>query len=118
MRRRPFDLWRPGTVRGGRTRYPRVPAALSPLPPAPAAAPARESPRCCCCGCCCGSSAKDASDVPLAEGRRRSAELPSRALVASSSSSTRGRRTSARAMAMRCFWPPLSATPFSPQLVS
>mmetsp|Transcript_15374 Transcript_15374/g.24259 ORF Transcript_15374/g.24259 Transcript_15374/m.24259 type:complete len:133 (-) Transcript_15374:322-720(-) len=42
----------------------------------------------------------------------------SRAEVASSSSSTRGRRTSARAMAIRCFWPPLSCTPFSPTSVS
>ncbi len=42
----------------------------------------------------------------------------SSAEVASSSSSTRGFRTSARAMAMRCFWPPDRATPFSPQLVS
>jgi hypothetical protein len=31
---------------------------------------------------------------------------------------TWGLRTSARAMAMRCFWPPLSARPFSPHSVS
>lgn len=42
----------------------------------------------------------------------------SSALVASSSSSTAGRRTSARAMAIRCFCPPLSCTPFSPHSVS
>mmetsp|Transcript_70584 Transcript_70584/g.206592 ORF Transcript_70584/g.206592 Transcript_70584/m.206592 type:complete len:98 (-) Transcript_70584:717-1010(-) len=41
----------------------------------------------------------------------------SRALVASSSSSTAGFRTMARAMAMRCFWPPLSITPRSPTSV-
>mmetsp|Transcript_100248 Transcript_100248/g.272560 ORF Transcript_100248/g.272560 Transcript_100248/m.272560 type:complete len:144 (+) Transcript_100248:415-846(+) len=38
----------------------------------------------------------------------------SSALVASSSSSTRGRRTMQRAMATRCFWPPLSCAPRSP----
>mmetsp|Transcript_39389 Transcript_39389/g.100642 ORF Transcript_39389/g.100642 Transcript_39389/m.100642 type:complete len:96 (+) Transcript_39389:244-531(+) len=38
----------------------------------------------------------------------------SRAEVASSSSSTRGSLSTARAMATRCFWPPLSCTPRSP----
>mmetsp|Transcript_65732 Transcript_65732/g.176120 ORF Transcript_65732/g.176120 Transcript_65732/m.176120 type:complete len:90 (+) Transcript_65732:1069-1338(+) len=42
----------------------------------------------------------------------------SRADVASSSSSIRGLRTSARAIAMRCFWPPLSCAPRSPHRVS
>mmetsp|Transcript_72859 Transcript_72859/g.235731 ORF Transcript_72859/g.235731 Transcript_72859/m.235731 type:complete len:84 (-) Transcript_72859:2085-2336(-) len=42
----------------------------------------------------------------------------SSALVASSSSSTLGRRTMARAMAMRCFWPPESCTPRSPTSVA
>mmetsp|Transcript_44092 Transcript_44092/g.138558 ORF Transcript_44092/g.138558 Transcript_44092/m.138558 type:complete len:99 (+) Transcript_44092:30-326(+) len=37
--------------------------------------------------------------------------------VASSRSSTLGRRTSARAMAMRCFCPPLSCAPRSPTMV-
>mmetsp|Transcript_55786 Transcript_55786/g.169800 ORF Transcript_55786/g.169800 Transcript_55786/m.169800 type:complete len:83 (+) Transcript_55786:132-380(+) len=34
--------------------------------------------------------------------------------VASSIKSTRGRKNNARAMATRCFWPPLSFTPRSP----
>ena len=38
----------------------------------------------------------------------------SKAEVASSSSRISGRRTSARAMAIRCLWPPLSCTPLSP----
>ncbi len=38
--------------------------------------------------------------------------------VASSSSSTRGLRSSARAMATRCFWPPDSWMPWSPTCVS
>mmetsp|Transcript_18150 Transcript_18150/g.54817 ORF Transcript_18150/g.54817 Transcript_18150/m.54817 type:complete len:84 (+) Transcript_18150:328-579(+) len=38
----------------------------------------------------------------------------SRALVASSRSSTAGSRTMARAMATRCFWPPLICAPRSP----
>mmetsp|Transcript_21830 Transcript_21830/g.55451 ORF Transcript_21830/g.55451 Transcript_21830/m.55451 type:complete len:88 (-) Transcript_21830:1835-2098(-) len=38
----------------------------------------------------------------------------SKALVASSSNSTLGCRTKARAMATRCFWPPESCTPRSP----
>mmetsp|Transcript_17526 Transcript_17526/g.52602 ORF Transcript_17526/g.52602 Transcript_17526/m.52602 type:complete len:87 (-) Transcript_17526:1938-2198(-) len=42
----------------------------------------------------------------------------SSALVASSSSSTRGLHSSARAMAMRCFWPPDNRTPRSPTLVA
>mmetsp|Transcript_48102 Transcript_48102/g.128751 ORF Transcript_48102/g.128751 Transcript_48102/m.128751 type:complete len:81 (-) Transcript_48102:392-634(-) len=42
----------------------------------------------------------------------------SKALVASSNRSTRGLRTSARAMEMRCFWPPESWTPRSPTSVS
>mmetsp|Transcript_59587 Transcript_59587/g.150989 ORF Transcript_59587/g.150989 Transcript_59587/m.150989 type:complete len:99 (-) Transcript_59587:53-349(-) len=42
----------------------------------------------------------------------------SNALVASSSSSTFGRRTSARAMDIRCFCPPESCTPRSPTSVS
>mmetsp|Transcript_119437 Transcript_119437/g.297901 ORF Transcript_119437/g.297901 Transcript_119437/m.297901 type:complete len:97 (-) Transcript_119437:223-513(-) len=41
----------------------------------------------------------------------------SKALVASSSSSTAGLRTNARAIAMRCFWPPLSCAPRSPTSV-
>mmetsp|Transcript_24932 Transcript_24932/g.69526 ORF Transcript_24932/g.69526 Transcript_24932/m.69526 type:complete len:87 (+) Transcript_24932:207-467(+) len=42
----------------------------------------------------------------------------SRALVASSSSSTRGSLSTARAMATRCFCPPDSWIPFSPNSVS
>ena len=42
----------------------------------------------------------------------------SRAEVASSSSSMRGLRTSALAMATRCFWPPDSWAPRSPTIVS
>mmetsp|Transcript_75759 Transcript_75759/g.209041 ORF Transcript_75759/g.209041 Transcript_75759/m.209041 type:complete len:168 (-) Transcript_75759:1573-2076(-) len=42
----------------------------------------------------------------------------SRALVASSSSSTGGLRTSARQMATRCFWPPDSLAPRGPTCVS
>mmetsp|Transcript_78977 Transcript_78977/g.249623 ORF Transcript_78977/g.249623 Transcript_78977/m.249623 type:complete len:89 (+) Transcript_78977:209-475(+) len=42
----------------------------------------------------------------------------SSALVASSRSSTRGRRTSARAIEIRCFCPPESCTPRSPTSVS
>mmetsp|Transcript_78978 Transcript_78978/g.249630 ORF Transcript_78978/g.249630 Transcript_78978/m.249630 type:complete len:89 (+) Transcript_78978:209-475(+) len=38
----------------------------------------------------------------------------SSALVASSRSSTAGSRTMARAMATRCFWPPLICAPRSP----
>mmetsp|Transcript_34656 Transcript_34656/g.62391 ORF Transcript_34656/g.62391 Transcript_34656/m.62391 type:complete len:99 (+) Transcript_34656:1389-1685(+) len=41
----------------------------------------------------------------------------SRALVASSKSSTAGSRTMALAMAMRCFCPPLSCIPRSPTCV-
>mmetsp|Transcript_14206 Transcript_14206/g.44155 ORF Transcript_14206/g.44155 Transcript_14206/m.44155 type:complete len:134 (-) Transcript_14206:1731-2132(-) len=41
----------------------------------------------------------------------------SSALVASSRSRTFGRFTTARAMARRCFWPPLSCTPRSPTSV-
>mmetsp|Transcript_98907 Transcript_98907/g.280177 ORF Transcript_98907/g.280177 Transcript_98907/m.280177 type:complete len:81 (+) Transcript_98907:163-405(+) len=41
----------------------------------------------------------------------------SSALVGSSSSSTRGFRRRARAMAIRCLWPPLSCTPRSPTSV-
>mmetsp|Transcript_107561 Transcript_107561/g.186730 ORF Transcript_107561/g.186730 Transcript_107561/m.186730 type:complete len:85 (+) Transcript_107561:399-653(+) len=41
----------------------------------------------------------------------------SKALVASSNSSTFGCFRMARAMAMRCFWPPLSCTPRSPTSV-
>mmetsp|Transcript_54731 Transcript_54731/g.146516 ORF Transcript_54731/g.146516 Transcript_54731/m.146516 type:complete len:88 (+) Transcript_54731:126-389(+) len=46
----------------------------------------------------------------------RSLSLSS-ALVASSRSSTAGSRTMARAMAMRCFCPPLIMTPRSPTSV-
>mmetsp|Transcript_2322 Transcript_2322/g.5901 ORF Transcript_2322/g.5901 Transcript_2322/m.5901 type:complete len:81 (+) Transcript_2322:199-441(+) len=42
----------------------------------------------------------------------------SRAEVASSRSRMSPERTSARAMAMRCFWPPERVTPRSPHLVS
>mmetsp|Transcript_89461 Transcript_89461/g.266862 ORF Transcript_89461/g.266862 Transcript_89461/m.266862 type:complete len:82 (-) Transcript_89461:2157-2402(-) len=42
---------------------------------------------------------------------------PSRADVASSSSSTLGRGSTARAMATRCRWPPLNCTPRSPTSV-
>mmetsp|Transcript_69515 Transcript_69515/g.154987 ORF Transcript_69515/g.154987 Transcript_69515/m.154987 type:complete len:102 (-) Transcript_69515:18-323(-) len=42
----------------------------------------------------------------------------SRADVASSSSRTFGSINRARAMAIRCFWPPLSCTPRSPTVVS
>mmetsp|Transcript_103864 Transcript_103864/g.332892 ORF Transcript_103864/g.332892 Transcript_103864/m.332892 type:complete len:103 (-) Transcript_103864:1928-2236(-) len=42
----------------------------------------------------------------------------SKALVASSSSTIVGFRIMARAMAKRCFWPPLSLTPRSPAYVS
>mmetsp|Transcript_55487 Transcript_55487/g.171924 ORF Transcript_55487/g.171924 Transcript_55487/m.171924 type:complete len:178 (-) Transcript_55487:2567-3100(-) len=42
----------------------------------------------------------------------------SNALVASSSSSTGGFRTSARQMATRCFWPPESRVPLGPTCVS
>mmetsp|Transcript_15371 Transcript_15371/g.43831 ORF Transcript_15371/g.43831 Transcript_15371/m.43831 type:complete len:152 (-) Transcript_15371:1571-2026(-) len=45
-------------------------------------------------------------------------EFESRALVASSNRSAAGRRTSARAIAKRCFWPPLRDAPRSPQSVS
>mmetsp|Transcript_77102 Transcript_77102/g.186293 ORF Transcript_77102/g.186293 Transcript_77102/m.186293 type:complete len:80 (+) Transcript_77102:257-496(+) len=41
----------------------------------------------------------------------------SSAEVASSRRSTAGFLRMARAMAMRCFWPPLMRTPFSPGLV-
>mmetsp|Transcript_30859 Transcript_30859/g.83613 ORF Transcript_30859/g.83613 Transcript_30859/m.83613 type:complete len:105 (-) Transcript_30859:1101-1415(-) len=41
----------------------------------------------------------------------------SRAAVASSNSNRDGSRTSARAMAMRCFWPPLKACPLLPTSV-
>mmetsp|Transcript_23509 Transcript_23509/g.53595 ORF Transcript_23509/g.53595 Transcript_23509/m.53595 type:complete len:105 (+) Transcript_23509:244-558(+) len=41
----------------------------------------------------------------------------SRAAVASSNSSREGSRTNARAMAMRCFWPPLKACPLLPTSV-
>mmetsp|Transcript_115707 Transcript_115707/g.367943 ORF Transcript_115707/g.367943 Transcript_115707/m.367943 type:complete len:89 (-) Transcript_115707:1658-1924(-) len=41
----------------------------------------------------------------------------SKALVASSSNSTLGLRISARAIAMRCFWPPLNRAPRSPTSV-
>mmetsp|Transcript_8991 Transcript_8991/g.15376 ORF Transcript_8991/g.15376 Transcript_8991/m.15376 type:complete len:84 (-) Transcript_8991:1639-1890(-) len=44
--------------------------------------------------------------------------VASRAEVASSSSSTEGFLISARAMAMRCFCPPLIAAPFEPTSVS
>mmetsp|Transcript_75724 Transcript_75724/g.222024 ORF Transcript_75724/g.222024 Transcript_75724/m.222024 type:complete len:158 (-) Transcript_75724:1363-1836(-) len=43
--------------------------------------------------------------------------LLSRALVASSRSSTGGSRTRARQMATRCFWPPESLEPLSPTCV-
>ena len=42
----------------------------------------------------------------------------SRALVASSSTSTRGSRSSVRAMAMRCFSPPENRCPRDPTTVS
>ncbi|KAE9221308.1 hypothetical protein PF002_g15626 [Phytophthora fragariae] len=42
----------------------------------------------------------------------------SSALVASSSSSTSGSRKMARAMAIRCFWPPDTCAPRSPTSVS
>mmetsp|Transcript_46994 Transcript_46994/g.93080 ORF Transcript_46994/g.93080 Transcript_46994/m.93080 type:complete len:82 (-) Transcript_46994:20-265(-) len=42
----------------------------------------------------------------------------SSALVASSSSSTFGSRTIARATAMRCFWPPEIRAAFSPGCVA
>lgn len=42
----------------------------------------------------------------------------SRADVASSRRSNRGSLTRARAMAIRCFWPPLSCVPLDPTLVS
>mmetsp|Transcript_21951 Transcript_21951/g.10327 ORF Transcript_21951/g.10327 Transcript_21951/m.10327 type:complete len:87 (-) Transcript_21951:1563-1823(-) len=42
----------------------------------------------------------------------------SKALVASSSSRTLGSRMMARAIAMRCFWPPLMRFPMAPTLVS
>mmetsp|Transcript_70293 Transcript_70293/g.162536 ORF Transcript_70293/g.162536 Transcript_70293/m.162536 type:complete len:81 (+) Transcript_70293:346-588(+) len=42
----------------------------------------------------------------------------SKALVASSSSSTAGSLTMARAIATRCFWPPLNCPPLSPTSVS
>ena len=42
----------------------------------------------------------------------------SSALVASSRRSRQGARTTARAMATRCFWPPLRRTPRSPTSVS
>mmetsp|Transcript_1565 Transcript_1565/g.6279 ORF Transcript_1565/g.6279 Transcript_1565/m.6279 type:complete len:80 (+) Transcript_1565:976-1215(+) len=42
----------------------------------------------------------------------------SNALVASSATSMRGSRKNARAMATRCFSPPLSFTPRSPTIVS
>jgi predicted transcriptional regulator len=42
----------------------------------------------------------------------------SSALVASSSRMMRGSRTNARAIAMRCFWPPDSCAPLAPITVS
>mmetsp|Transcript_11320 Transcript_11320/g.18428 ORF Transcript_11320/g.18428 Transcript_11320/m.18428 type:complete len:96 (-) Transcript_11320:696-983(-) len=42
----------------------------------------------------------------------------SNADVASSRSSIRGFTSRARAIANRCFWPPLSLTPLSPTMVS
>mmetsp|Transcript_75963 Transcript_75963/g.127683 ORF Transcript_75963/g.127683 Transcript_75963/m.127683 type:complete len:82 (-) Transcript_75963:462-707(-) len=42
----------------------------------------------------------------------------SSALVASSSSNNVGLRIMHRAMATRCFWPPLSCEPFAPTFVS
>ena len=47
-----------------------------------------------------------------------SSDLESSALVASSSKQIFGLRTMARAIARRCFCPPLSLTPRSPQYVS
>mmetsp|Transcript_17462 Transcript_17462/g.43543 ORF Transcript_17462/g.43543 Transcript_17462/m.43543 type:complete len:87 (-) Transcript_17462:1443-1703(-) len=44
-----------------------------------------------------------------------SSDLESRALVASSRRTMLGLRMMARAMARRCFWPPESLTPRSPQ---
>mmetsp|Transcript_92428 Transcript_92428/g.275706 ORF Transcript_92428/g.275706 Transcript_92428/m.275706 type:complete len:94 (-) Transcript_92428:1392-1673(-) len=45
-------------------------------------------------------------------------EAESRAEVASSSSSTAGSRMMARAIAQRCFWPPLSRPPLRPNFSS
>mmetsp|Transcript_19416 Transcript_19416/g.57753 ORF Transcript_19416/g.57753 Transcript_19416/m.57753 type:complete len:99 (+) Transcript_19416:117-413(+) len=45
-------------------------------------------------------------------------DLASRADVASSKISSRGSRTRARAMATRCFWPPLNWRPRAPTCVS
>mmetsp|Transcript_6537 Transcript_6537/g.22369 ORF Transcript_6537/g.22369 Transcript_6537/m.22369 type:complete len:97 (+) Transcript_6537:142-432(+) len=50
--------------------------------------------------------------------RTRSSDFASSADVASSKISTGESLRSARAMAMRCFWPPEICTPRSPQSVS
>mmetsp|Transcript_12211 Transcript_12211/g.22212 ORF Transcript_12211/g.22212 Transcript_12211/m.22212 type:complete len:134 (-) Transcript_12211:250-651(-) len=47
-----------------------------------------------------------------------SSDLLSSADVASSKSKIRGRRSNARAIAIRCFWPPETAAPPSPTCVS
>mmetsp|Transcript_7158 Transcript_7158/g.22049 ORF Transcript_7158/g.22049 Transcript_7158/m.22049 type:complete len:114 (-) Transcript_7158:11-352(-) len=57
--------------------------------------------------------------VALARAARTSLSVKAgRAEVASSRRRTRGLRATARAMAMRCFWPPLSKQPRSPTSVS
>mmetsp|Transcript_9050 Transcript_9050/g.28765 ORF Transcript_9050/g.28765 Transcript_9050/m.28765 type:complete len:82 (-) Transcript_9050:2051-2296(-) len=48
----------------------------------------------------------------------RASDSASRALVASSRRRSLGSAKRARAMATRCFWPPLSLTPRSPTTVS
>mmetsp|Transcript_28879 Transcript_28879/g.99699 ORF Transcript_28879/g.99699 Transcript_28879/m.99699 type:complete len:99 (-) Transcript_28879:5363-5659(-) len=60
---------------------------------------------------CSAMRASNASCTPRSDSA-------SRAEVASSSSSTAGPRTKARAMATRCFWPPESWMPRSPTCVS
>mmetsp|Transcript_137812 Transcript_137812/g.326506 ORF Transcript_137812/g.326506 Transcript_137812/m.326506 type:complete len:98 (+) Transcript_137812:350-643(+) len=58
----------------------------------------------------------DLMSLSKASCTRRSLTASSE-LVASSSKSTAGSRSNARAMAMRCFWPPLSCAPRCPAWV-
>mmetsp|Transcript_50826 Transcript_50826/g.121054 ORF Transcript_50826/g.121054 Transcript_50826/m.121054 type:complete len:80 (-) Transcript_50826:359-598(-) len=67
--------------------------------------------------CAITSTVRPCIDVSIADCTEAS-EAVSSALVASSSSKTAGSRTSARAIAIRCFCPPERWLPFSPAMVS
>mmetsp|Transcript_18513 Transcript_18513/g.62465 ORF Transcript_18513/g.62465 Transcript_18513/m.62465 type:complete len:80 (-) Transcript_18513:1757-1996(-) len=58
------------------------------------------------------------TDAALSAFRTVASDLASSADVASSSSSRAGSCAMARAMAIRCFWPPLRFLPPSPTCVS